>query len=1036
MNPGQQNKYFLGEVQKDDGLSWMVNLKVRKMPVKFKIDTEADVSVVPENTWREMGAPQLSKPEARLISPGGELECLGEFTAQTTLKAQQYSFKVVVLKGSTTNNLLSRDTAIKMGLVARLDEVSQKVKTIGLMKTSPVKIELRPDAEPYCLYTARNVPFPMMDAVKKELDRMVASNVIRPVTTPSEWCAPMVPVPKSNGQVRICVDLQRLNKAVKREHLVLPTLDDIAPNLAGSSVFSSLDAESGFWQIPLEKDSQELTTFISPFGRFCFQRLPFGVTSASEIFQRKMQDLLQDQEGVEVIVDDILVHGKTRDEHDTRLKKVIETVNEAGLTLNYQKCQFQKEELTYFGHVVGAKGIRPDPEKVRALVDMPSPTKVEELRRVLGMLNYLGRFVSNLSTIMKPMLDLLKSDAAWAWGPHQEQAFKACKDLVGKAPNLQFYDASLPTVISADASSYGLGAVLQQVHDGALKPVAFCSRTLTETEQGYAQIEKECLAAVWACEKFRRYLVGLPSFTLQTDHKPLVPLLSTKPLHQAPVRCQCLLLRMLRFNFEVQHIPGKHLIVPDALSRSPLAETDSDSSHDLASEVAAHVDAIQTSWPASGAKLQEYKRTTEEDEELQTVRKFISGGWPRHATSVPPSLLPYFKAQNDLSAFDGLITFQNRIVISKAQRGEVLKRLHASHQGLSSCRERAQSSVWWPGISQDIKNAVLNCEWCRQHRPAQRHEPLKPSELPSRPWSKLATDLFEIHGHQYLVLIDYYSRWLEVKSLPATTSAAVCQKLKEIFMIHGLPDHVHYDNGPQFVSKTFRDFAAECGFSHTTSSPHFHQANGLAERAVQTAKKILELDDPMMGLLDYRSTPCSATGVSPAEALMSRKLKTRLPILDSQLQPRVANSDALRAHDLRAKQLQKTAYDRRHGTRNLPPLREGDQVLLKTEEEKRWLRSGKVTGTDPTSRTYWVATPTGTLRRNRKHIAPGPVPAAPAKKGTLAEESSLGRRSDIIFVAPTEVPPAVPDRVASPSSAQRRSLRPRQQPAHFRDYLC
>lgn len=130
----------------------------------------------------------------------------------------------------------------------------------------------------------------------------------------------MVPVPKSNGQVRICVDLQRLNKAVKREHLVLPTLDDIAPNLAGSTVFSSLDAESGFWQIPLEKDSQELTTFVSPFGRFCFQRLPFGITSASEIFQRKMQDLLQDQEGVEVIVDDILVHGKTRTEHDIRLK--------------------------------------------------------------------------------------------------------------------------------------------------------------------------------------------------------------------------------------------------------------------------------------------------------------------------------------------------------------------------------------------------------------------------------------------------------------------------------------------------------------------------------------------------------------------------------------------------------------------------------------------------------------------------------------------------------------------------------------------
>ena len=200
--------------------------------------------------------------------------------------------------------------------------------------------------------------------------------------------------------------------------------------------------------------------------------------------------------------------------------------------------------------------------------------------------------------------------------------------------------------------------------------------------------------------------MGLRNFTLQTDHKPLVPLLSTKPLHQAPVRCQRLLLRMLRFNFNVQHVPGKELVVPDTLSRSPLAERGCDGSQALESDVAAHVDAVQASWPASNVKLQGFKEATKEDEELQAVMRFVTGGWPRHSTVLPPNIVPYFTVQGDLSVCDDLVTFQDRIVVPKAERREVLQRLHGSHQGLTSCRERAKTSVWWPGISQDLKNTT------------------------------------------------------------------------------------------------------------------------------------------------------------------------------------------------------------------------------------------------------------------------------------------------------------------------------------------
>ena len=209
----------------------------------------------------------------------------------------------------------------------------------------------------------------------------------------------------------------------------------------------------------------------------------------------------------------------------------------------------------------------------------------------------------HLSSIMKPMTDLLKSDTAWVWVPPQEEALAKAKDLLCSAPALSYYNPKLPTTVSADASSFGLGAVLLQQHDGDWKPVAFCSRTLTPTEVNWAQIEKECLAAVWACEKFSRYLVGLPCFCLETDHKPLVPLLTTKNLGDAPVRCQRLLMRMMRFNPDFHYVPGKYLAIADALLRKPLPDQNADITLDEAVE--AHVEAVMSGRPASKTKLDE-----------------------------------------------------------------------------------------------------------------------------------------------------------------------------------------------------------------------------------------------------------------------------------------------------------------------------------------------------------------------------------------------------------------------------------------------
>ncbi|XP_042071854.1 uncharacterized protein K02A2.6-like [Haplochromis burtoni] len=828
----EQASYFLGSVcnAKGNSEAWTVQLLLDSAPIEFKIDTGADVTIINEDTFHTLAHKRTLEPSnLPLDSPGGELLCLGYLKATISYKGKDYLSKVYVVRGHRVSNLLSRSLSVQMNLVRRIDEATitptrnqPLYGEHGTLKTEPVKIQLRDDAVPYAVHTARRVPFPMLQKVKEELQRMENHGVIERVTQPTEWCAPMVPVLKKNtAKARICVDLTKLNKSVKRERYILPTPEETMSRLSGATVFSSLDAASGFWQIPLHHESCKLTTFITPFGRYCFKRLPFGITSAPEIFQRKMLETLEGLEGVEVFMDDILVYGATMEQHDTRLEKVLQRIELAGLKLNREKCSFRQSQLRFLGHLIDYSGVRPDPEKVNAILQLPSPENVQELKRILGMVNYLGRYIPALATSM----------------PATQAAFENIKRALTSAPVLAFYDVNRLTAVSADASSYGLGAVLLQLHGAEWKPVAYCSRRLTEAETRYAQIEKECLASVWACEKFDKYLCGLDRFRLETDHRPLVPLVNSRDLDNVPLRCQRLLMRLMRYKPEAVYVPGKTLVIADTLSRSPQTRAEDDTS--THSEVDCYIATVLQGIPASPSRMESIKAATATDVELQTVITYIRRGWPAYGASVPLNIKAYMKVKNELSEADGLVIRGCRIVIPKSQRTAILHKLHEGHQGLTKCRDRANSSVWWPGLSTELKNAVLQCHTCLAQRPTQTREPLISTPLPDRPWQRIALDLCEHNRNNYLVVSDYYSRFLEILHLPSTTSGQVVQKLKSTFARFGIPDEVVSDNGPQFSSSEFQAFAREMDFAHITSSPHHPQGNGHAERAVQTAKKIL-----------------------------------------------------------------------------------------------------------------------------------------------------------------------------------------------------
>lgn len=977
INSESEGAYFLGSVDcdKNSANPWIVNLSICKSNVCFKIDTGADVTIMSESCYRKLNqSPLLKKTSSILKSPGGNVNCLGYFIAETYRNNQKFLFRVFVVKGNEQSNLLSRGASSALKLVQRIDEIPQSIfGHTGLINCDPVKIELKSDAVPYSVTTARRIPFPLLPKVEQELEKMLRDGIIEKVSEPTDWCAPMVPVPKPNGNIRICVDYKKLNESVKRELFMLPNLDDIAPKLAGMTVFSKLDGSNCFFQLPLDPRNARLTTFITPFGRYAYKRVPMGISLAPEICQKKMTDLLKGLKNVDIIIDDILIYGKDMADHNAKLQAVLERIERSGLKLNRDKCLFRQAKVEYFGHIISAEGISASPQKISAVRDLEPPQNKTELQRVVGLINYLGRYVENLSTIISPITDLLKNDVVWYWGPEQSNAFENVKSLLTKAPVLAYYDPSKPIVVTADASRVGLGAAIYLQDGSKLKPIAFASRTITDTEKKWAQIELECLSLVYACEKFSRYLVGLESFKLITDHKPLIPLINKSDIDKTPIRCQRLLLRLRRFNGVAEYCKGKDMIVSDCLSRAPVNHYDTCSM--LEKEINLYVENISSNMPITDTRLKSIYEATQNDAEMQQVISLTKNGWPESEKELRDAMKNYFSARNELSVVNGLLLYRNRIVIPVNQRQEILEKLHVGHQGITKSREFAGQCVWWPTINKEITEKVQNCQFCQESRPTQRRETLKPTDLPTRPWVKIAADLCELNNKQYLVVMDYYSKYVEIGYLNKATSSCVIGKMNNMFAHWGDPEEIVSDMGTVFTSALFRNFAQEHNIKLSYSSPHFAQANGAAESGVKIAKRILRQKDVFSALRTYRCTPTAATGFefSPSELMIGRNIRIHVPCVPEKLSPKWPKYEHVKEQHVKSKDKQQFFFNRRHAAQNLPVLTAGDKVRIKLDNEKRWEKEGTVVNGDTANRTYIVKTNNGTYRRNRVHLQKVPL---------------------------------------------------------------
>lgn len=870
---------------------------VNGKPVRFQLDCGAAVNVLPA---KYIGNGKIKPYTNKLVMWNGTKVQPAGVSRLNPKTGKNYSVEFIIVNEHFTPLLGVRATeqmellSINRDNFKVVNSVNQSNKndivskyadvfdgTLGKLE-GKVHLHVNPDAVPVSL-PCRSVPVSIRKKLKTELERLEQIGVLSKVDQPTDWTSQFVATTKKSGEMRICIDPKPLNEALKRERYQLPVLDELLPELSESRVFTKVDLSSAFWHLELDEESSLLTTFLTPFGRYRWNRLPFGLNISSEIFQKRLHQALEDLPGVICLTDDIIVHGTDEQSHDVNLDKLLGRCREKGIKMKPSKLKLRCNEIQFHGHLLTSEGLKIDPDKVKAIIEMPQPRNADDIQRLNGMVTYLSRFLPHLSEVMKPLRELTRNNAEWKWDEPQQTAFEQVKLMMTSTPVLAYYDPDKELTIQCDSSQSGLGTVLMQ--DG--RPISYASRALSPAETRYAQIEKEMLAIIYSMEKFHQYTYGRHT-VVYSDHKPLETI-HKKPLYKAPKRLQRMMIRLQNYDVEIIYCKGEKMYLADTLSRAYLPSNKSKDKETVFDKIN-----MVSFLPIREERLTKIRNATEQDESLQILRKIILQGWPDNKQSVPTQATPYFNFRDELSVQDGLIFRGERVIIPASLRKDMMNRIHSSHIGTEGCLRRARECLYWPGMSTDIKNYISSCETCRTYETCQQKETLMSHEVPHRPWQKVASDLFTYKNVDYLVTVDYYSDYYELDKLSSTKSSTIISATKKHFARHGIPEQFISDNGPQYISDEFDKFAKDWDFEHLTISPYNSKANGKVENAVKKAKRILKKckksnTDIQLALLDQRNTPTEGIGSSPVQRLMNRRTRTLLPTTSSLLQPRSVN---------------------------------------------------------------------------------------------------------------------------------------------------
>ena len=717
---------------------------------------------------------------------------------------------------------------------------------------------------------ARRLTWARQEEADRQLDDMLEKGVAEPSQSP--WSSPIVLASKPDGSIRFCVDYRQLNDLTRKDSYPLPRIDETLDQLAGAEWFCTSDLASGYWQVAMGDQDKAKTAFITRRGLFQFTVMPFGLANAPATFQRLMELVMHglQWEHCLIYLDDIIVFGRNFDETLNRLEMVLGRLRGAGLKLKPTKCHWFKRSVKFLGHVVSAKGVQCDPDKLACIVNWHAPRTVREVRSFLGLVSYYRRFIPDCSTVMKPLLSLLRKKVRFVWNSLCEEAFENLKTALTSSPILAFPNRHDQFILDTDASDFGTGAVLSQLQDGVERVIAYGSHALNAAQQRYCTTKRELLAVHTYIHQFRHFLQGR-HFLIRTDHSYLTWLKNFKNAEGMLGRW---LMEIDIYDFKIEHRKGELHGNADGVSRRTKPTTccprpdcpDCKPLRDAkrVASVRAIDLVIKEDWSLVDArkwqredldigKILQWMESSEERPSRRTVATHSRGVkalWNQWDQLTLRNGLLYRVWYPPHRNFNGAIPF-HQLVAPKQIRQLILDELHngvgGGHLGVEKTMGKLRQRFYWVGYKDDIYKWCRQCDTCAQNKmgPPRKRAPLQQIRV-GHPLELIAIDVMgplpeTQKGNRFIVVVsDYFSKWTEAYAVRQHTAATVAEILVEQFMFRlGIPHQLHSDQGPEFDSALVHEVCKLLRIHKTRTTAYHPQSDGQVERANRTVRSML-----------------------------------------------------------------------------------------------------------------------------------------------------------------------------------------------------